>query len=52
MIVRALSAAPWGIDARSLSIEVELRPGDPRFDVEGLGDASARETRHRIRSAL
>jgi hypothetical protein len=45
MIARVLSATPWGVDARAVWIKVDVRDGILRFDLEGLAEASVRETR-------
>ena len=52
MLARALSAAPWGIDARAIHIEVDLRLGLPQMQLVGLPDAAVRESRERVRSAV
>lgn len=52
MLARALSAALWGIDARAIQIEVDLRLGLPQMQLVGLPDAAVRESRERVRSAV
>ena len=52
MLARVLSAAPWGIDARAIQIEVDLRLGLPQMQLVGLPDAAVRESRERVRSAV
>ncbi|MGH9411345.1 MAG: YifB family Mg chelatase-like AAA ATPase [Vicinamibacterales bacterium] len=46
------SAAVFGIDAAPVTIEVDVSFGLPAFTVVGLPDASVRESRDRIRSAI
>ena len=52
MLARVHSAATHGIDARVLDVEVDLSPGLPSFTIVGLPDASVREARERVRSAI
>ena len=52
MLARVQSAAVFGIDASPVTIEVDVSFGLPGFTVVGLPDASVRESRDRIRSAV
>lgn len=52
MLACVRSAAVFGIDAAPVNIEVDLSFGLPCFTVVGLPDASVRESRDRIRSAI
>ncbi len=52
MIGRVTSAIPWGAEARMIRIEADVFNGMPRFDLEGLSDSAARESRERVRSAM
>jgi magnesium chelatase family protein len=52
MLARVHSAALVGIDARVLDVEVDVGNGLPSFTIVGLPDASVREARERVRSAL
>ena len=52
MLARIHSAATLGIDARVLDVEVDVSSGLPAFSIVGLPDASVREARERVRSAL
>ena len=52
MLARVLSAAAMGIEGRVLDVEVDVSPGLPCFTIVGLPDASVREARERVRSAL
>lgn len=41
-----------GVDAHTVSVEVDVRGGLPAFAVVGLPDAAIRESRERVRAAL
>jgi len=52
VLATLLSAALAGIDARIVRVEVDVTPGLPSFTVVGLPDASVRESRDRVRTAI
>lgn len=52
MLARVHSAVTCGIDARVLDVEVDVSGGLPSFRIVGLPDASVREARERVKSAL
>ncbi|MDZ4854885.1 MAG: YifB family Mg chelatase-like AAA ATPase [Nitrospirota bacterium] len=52
MLAKVLSAALVGIDAHLIDVEVDIGGGLPQFSVVGLPDATVRESRDRVRSAL
>ena len=52
MLARTTSATPWGVDARPVLVEVDVRRGLPHMQIVGLPDASVRESRERVRSAI
>ena len=52
MLACARTFAVDGLDARPVTVEVDVRPGLPAFTVVGLGDASVRESRERVRTAI
>ena len=52
MLACIRSAAVFGIDAAPVNIEVDVSFGLPGFTVVGLPDASVRESRDRIKSAV
>ncbi len=52
MLARVATFAIDGVDPRPVFVEVDIRPGLPAFTIVGLGDASVRESRDRIRSAI
>ncbi len=52
MLARIISATPWGVDARPVLVEVDVRRGLPQMQIVGLPDASVRESRERVRSAI
>ena len=52
MLAKVKSAAVNGLDAHLVDVEVDLSGGLPMFTVVGLPDATVRESRDRVRSAL
>lgn len=52
MFVRVQSFALEGIEAVPVTVEVDLAPGIPTFDLVGLPDAAVRESRERVRAAV
>ncbi len=52
MLARLLTAAVTGIDAIPVAVEVDVTGGLPGMTVVGLPDASVRESRERVRSAI
>ena len=48
----AASATLMGVDGRPIRVEVHVSSGLPGFTIVGLPDASCRESRDRVRSAL
>jgi magnesium chelatase family protein len=52
MLASLRSAAVFGVDAFPVLIEVDVSYGLPRFTMVGLPDASVRESRDRVRSAI
>lgn len=52
MLARCLSASLLGIDARPVTVEVDLAPGLPGLHLVGLADTAIQESRERVRSAL
>jgi magnesium chelatase family protein len=52
MVARAIAATPWGIDARLVQVEVDVRNGLPQMQIVGLADAAVRESRERVRAAI
>jgi len=52
MLSTTHSATPWGVDARLVQIEVDVTHGIPAHNIVGLPDASVRESRERVRSAI
>lgn len=51
-VSRLFSRAAEGIDAPAVIVETHLLPGLPAFHIVGLPEASVRESRDRVRSAL
>lgn len=52
MLARTVSATPWGVDARPVQVEVDIHAGLPQTQIVGLPDASVKESRERVRSAM
>jgi magnesium chelatase family protein len=52
MLARLRTAAVFGVEACQVEVEVDVSFGMPRFTMVGLPDASVRESRDRVRSAI
>jgi magnesium chelatase family protein len=52
MLAKVKSVALVGLDAHLIDVEVDIAGGLPQFSVVGLPDATVRESRDRVRSAL
>ncbi len=52
MLATVLGATPWGIDARLVTVEVDVRRGMPQTHLVGLGDTAVRESKERVRCAI
>ena len=52
MLASVRTAAVFGIDAGLVHVEVDVSFGLPAFQMVGLPDASVRESRDRVRSAI
>ena len=52
MLAKVFGAALVGLDAHLVEVEVDIAGGLPQFSVVGLPDATVRESRDRVRSAL
>ena len=52
MLARLRSAALFGVDPSIVQVEVDVSFGLPAFNMVGLPDASVRESRDRVRSAI
>ena len=52
MLASLRSAAVFGVDAFPVHVEVDVSFGLPRFTMVGLPDATVRESRDRVRSAI
>jgi magnesium chelatase family protein len=52
MLARLRTAAVFGVEASQVDVEVDVSFGMPRFTMVGLPDASVRESRDRVRSAI
>ncbi len=52
MLADARTFALDGLEARAVTVEVDMRPGLPAFAIVGLGDAAVRESRERVQAAI
>jgi magnesium chelatase family protein len=52
VLARVPTFALEGVDAREVTVEVDVRRGLPAFAIVGLPDAAVREARERVRAAL
>src|SRR5215216_7036092 len=52
MLATLRSAAVFGVDAYPVHVEVDVSFGLPHFTMVGLPDATVRESRDRVRSAI
>lgn len=52
MFARVVGGTVYGIDGHLVQVEVDVSRGLPMFDIVGLPDASVRESRDRVRTAL
>jgi magnesium chelatase family protein len=52
MLAKVRTVALAGLDAHLIDVEVDIAGGLPQFSVVGLPDATVRESRDRVRSAL
>ncbi len=52
MLAVVPSATLYGLDGRSIRVEVDVAPGLPGFTLVGLGDTAIQEARERVRGAI
>jgi magnesium chelatase family protein len=52
MLAKILSSAVIGIDAYLVEVEIDISPGLPSFTTVGLPEASVKESRERVKSAI
>jgi magnesium chelatase family protein len=52
MLARARTFTIEGLNARAVTVEVDIRPGLPAFTIVGLADAAVREARDRVHAAV
>ena len=52
MLAKVLSSAVLGIDAYVVEVEVDIAPGLPSFSTVGLPEASVKESKERVKSAI
>ena len=51
-LISVHSGGLLGIAGFAISVEVDIRPGLPGFEIVGLPSASVKESRARVRSAM
>ena len=52
MLARCSSASIQGMEALTVTVEVDLAPGLPGLQLVGLPDTAIQESRERVRAAL
>ena len=52
MLAKVRTSALSGVEAIPIEVEVEVRPGTPKFTIIGLGDVAIRESKDRVISAI
>lgn len=52
MIAKISSFALYGLEGKSVEIEVDINNGLPSFEIVGLPDATVKESKERVRSAI
>jgi len=52
LLAKVLSSAVIGIDAYLIEVEVDIMPGLPTFTTVGLPEASVKESKERVKSAI
>lgn len=52
MLAKVLSSAIVGVDAHIIEVEVDISPGLPAFTTVGLPEASVKESKERVKSAI
>ncbi|MEE9202229.1 MAG: YifB family Mg chelatase-like AAA ATPase [Dehalococcoidia bacterium] len=52
MIAKVFSCAVVGLDGEVVTVEVDISPGLPAFNIVGLPDTAVQEARERVRAAI
>ncbi|WP_029030416.1 YifB family Mg chelatase-like AAA ATPase [Salinarimonas rosea] len=52
MVTRVSTVSFEGVEARAVEVQVQVAPGDVKFNVVGLPDKAVGESRERVRSAM
>ena len=52
MLRKIITATLLGIDARTISVEIDVQPGLPFVNIVGLADTTIKEARERVRAAI
>ena len=50
--IKVRSGGIWGIEGYEVSVEVDVSPGLPSFNIVGLPDTAIKESKERVRSAV
>jgi magnesium chelatase family protein len=52
MVATVQTVAYLGLEARSVEVQCQIAPGNPRFTIVGLADKAVAESRERVHSAI
>jgi magnesium chelatase family protein len=52
MVTRVSTVSFEGVEARAVEVQVQVAPGDVKFNIVGLPDKAVGESRERVRSAM
>lgn len=52
MLATVLSSAVFGVDGFLVSVEADIAPGIPVFNIVGLPDTAVKESQHRVQAAI
>ncbi len=52
MLAKLLSSAVLGVDGFLVSVETDVAPGLPAFNIVGLPDTAIKESQHRVQAAI
>ena len=52
MLRKIITATLLGIDAQTISVEIDVQPGLPFVNIVGLADTTIKEARERVRAAI
>ncbi len=52
MLSRVLASAVYGVDGYLVTVETDVAPGLPVFNIVGLPDTAVKESQHRVQAAI